>query len=55
MAVRPGEEDPAALARMTRLAVRSRQRWPAERAAAGFGAPGSLPVVETGAGGAGGR
>jgi len=55
VAVRPGEEDPAALALMTRLAVRSRQRWPVEQAADGFGAPGALPVVEAGAGGAGDR
>jgi coenzyme F420 hydrogenase subunit beta len=47
VAVRPGEEDPAALALMTKLAVRSRTRWPAELAAAGRGAPGLLPVVET--------
>jgi coenzyme F420 hydrogenase subunit beta len=45
IAVRPGEEDPAALALMTKLAVRSRQRWPAELAG-GRGAPGMLPVVQ---------
>ena len=28
--VRPGEEDPAALALMAKLAVRSRERWPAD-------------------------
>jgi coenzyme F420 hydrogenase subunit beta len=39
--VRPGEEDPAALALMAKLAVRSRQRWPAD-----LGAPGMLPVVQ---------
>ena len=50
--VRPGEEDPAAVALMARLASRSRQRWPLEQAMAGFGAPGMLPVVETGAAGA---
>jgi coenzyme F420 hydrogenase subunit beta len=44
--VRPGEEDPAALALMAKLAVRSRQRWPLERAAEGFGAPGMLPLTE---------
>jgi coenzyme F420 hydrogenase subunit beta len=42
--VRPGEEDPAALALMAKLAVRSRRRWPAELGA-GRGAPGMLPVV----------
>jgi coenzyme F420 hydrogenase subunit beta len=44
--VRPGEEDPAALALMAKLAVRSRNRWPAERARGGFGAPGMLPLVD---------
>ncbi|HZC98687.1 MAG TPA: Coenzyme F420 hydrogenase/dehydrogenase, beta subunit C-terminal domain, partial [Actinomycetes bacterium] len=44
--VRPGEEDPAAVALMAKLAVRSRRRWPAERAAEGFGAPGMLPLRE---------
>jgi coenzyme F420 hydrogenase subunit beta len=44
--VRPGEEDPAALALMAKLAVRSRQRWPVERAAEGFGAPAMLPLAE---------
>jgi coenzyme F420 hydrogenase subunit beta len=43
--VRPGEEDPAALALMTKLAVRSRQRWPAELDD-GRGAPRMLPVVQ---------
>jgi coenzyme F420 hydrogenase subunit beta len=43
--VRPGEEDPAALALMTKLAVRSRQRWPAEFDD-GRGAPRMLPVVQ---------
>jgi coenzyme F420 hydrogenase subunit beta len=43
--VRPGEEDPAALALMAKLAVRSRQRWPAELAD-GRDAPGMLPVVQ---------
>jgi coenzyme F420 hydrogenase subunit beta len=45
--VRPGEEDPAAIALMGKLAVRSRQRWPAESAAEGFGAPGLLPLAES--------
>jgi hypothetical protein len=45
IAVRPGEEDPAALALMARLAVRSRQRWPAEPGD-GRGAPRMLPVVQ---------
>jgi coenzyme F420 hydrogenase subunit beta len=44
--VRPGEEDPAALALMGRLSVRSRQRWPDQRPGDGFGAPGMLPLVE---------
>ncbi len=52
--VRPGEEDPAAIALMVRLARRSRQRWPLESAMAGFGAPGMLPVVETDASRVGG-
>jgi coenzyme F420 hydrogenase subunit beta len=46
---RPGEEDPAAIALMAKLASRSRRRWPLESAMAGFGAPGMLPVVEAGA------
>jgi coenzyme F420 hydrogenase subunit beta len=45
--VRPGEEDPAAVALMGKLSVRSRQRWPAEQAAVGFGAPGLLPLAES--------
>jgi coenzyme F420 hydrogenase subunit beta len=45
--VRPGEEDPAAVALMGKLAVRSRQRWPAESAAEGFGAPGLVPLAES--------
>lgn len=44
--VRPGEEDPAALALMAKLAVRSRNRWPAGRAGESFGAPGMLPLVD---------
>ena len=44
--VRPGEEDPAALALMAKLAVRSRQRWPADLED-GRGAPRMLPVVHT--------
>jgi coenzyme F420 hydrogenase subunit beta len=48
---RPGEEDPAAIALMAKLANRSRQRWPLESAMAGFGAPGMLPVVQTDAAG----
>jgi coenzyme F420 hydrogenase subunit beta len=47
VAVRPGEEDPAAIALMGKLAVRSRQRWPAESAAEGFGAPGLVPLAES--------
>jgi hypothetical protein len=43
VSVRQGAEDPAALALMTRLAVRSRVRWPAGGA---YDAPGRLPEVE---------
>ena len=47
--VRPGEEDPAALALMAKLAARSRERWPA-----GLGgdraAPRMLPVVQASGG-----
>ena len=47
--VRPGEEDPAALALMAKLATRSRERWPA-----GLGgdraAPRMLPVVQASGG-----
>jgi coenzyme F420 hydrogenase subunit beta len=46
--VRPGEEDPAALGLMAKLAVRSRQRWPLDRVGDGSGAPGMLPIVEAG-------
>lgn len=45
VSVRPGEEDPAAMALMGKLAERSRRRWPAERAVQGFGAPGMLPLA----------
>jgi coenzyme F420 hydrogenase subunit beta len=45
LAVRPGEEDPAALALMAKLAVRSRQRWPTDLGD-GRGAPRMLPVVQ---------
>jgi coenzyme F420 hydrogenase subunit beta len=45
--VRPGAEDPPALALMGKLAVRSRQRWPAELAGDGLGAPAMLPIVQT--------
>jgi coenzyme F420 hydrogenase subunit beta len=44
LAVRPGEEDPAALALMAKLAVRSRQRWPADLDD-GRGAPRMLPLA----------
>jgi coenzyme F420 hydrogenase subunit beta len=43
---RPGEEDPAALALLAKLAVRSRRRWPVEAGAQRFGAPGMLPLAE---------
>jgi coenzyme F420 hydrogenase subunit beta len=42
VAVRPGAEDPAAVALMVKLAVKSRLRWPAELAA---DAPGLLPIT----------
>jgi hypothetical protein len=51
VAVRPGEEDPAALALMAKLAVRSRERWPAGLGGA-QGAPGLLPVVQASRGSA---
>ncbi len=47
--VRPGEEDPAALALMGKLAERSRLRWPGGLAGPGgedYGAPGMLPLIE---------
>jgi coenzyme F420 hydrogenase subunit beta len=43
--VRPGEEDPAALALMAKLAARSRGRWPAGLGG-GQAAPRMLPVVQ---------
>jgi coenzyme F420 hydrogenase subunit beta len=49
LTVRPGEEDPAALALMAKLAVRSRQRWPADLDD-GRGAPRMLPVVQVSGG-----
>jgi coenzyme F420 hydrogenase subunit beta len=45
IAVRPGEEDPAALALMAKLAVRSRERWPAGLPG-DQDAPRMLPVVQ---------
>jgi coenzyme F420 hydrogenase subunit beta len=45
--VRPGSEDPAAVALMGKLAVRSRQRWPADGVDGGRDAPAMLPVVQT--------
>jgi coenzyme F420 hydrogenase subunit beta len=47
--VRPGEDDPAALALMAKLAARSRSRWPAELAG-DRAAPRILPVVQTSGG-----
>jgi coenzyme F420 hydrogenase subunit beta len=49
--VRPGEEDPAALALMAKLAVRSRERWPAELTG-DQAAPRMLPVVPASGGSA---
>jgi coenzyme F420 hydrogenase subunit beta len=43
--VRPGEEDPAALALMAKLAARSRGRWPVELSGDRT-APGMLPVAQ---------
>ena len=47
--VRPGEEDPAALALMAKLAARSRGRWPVELTG-DQGAPRMLPVVQVSGG-----
>ena len=47
--VRPGEDDPAALALMAKLAARSRGRWPVELAG-DRAAPRILPVVQTSGG-----
>jgi coenzyme F420 hydrogenase subunit beta len=47
--VRPGEEDPAALALMAKLAARSRGRWPVELSG-GRAAPRMLPVVQASGG-----
>jgi coenzyme F420 hydrogenase subunit beta len=47
--VRPGEDDPAALALMAKLAARSRGRWPAELTG-DRAAPRVLPVVQTSGG-----
>ena len=49
--VRPGEEDPAALALMAKLAARSRGRWPAQLGG-DRAAPGMLPVVQVSGGSA---
>jgi coenzyme F420 hydrogenase subunit beta len=49
--VRPGEEDPAALALMAKLAARSRGRWPVELGG-DRAAPRMLPVVQTSGGSA---
>jgi coenzyme F420 hydrogenase subunit beta len=47
--VRPGEDDPAALALMAKLAARSRARWPVELTG-DQAAPRVLPVVQTSGG-----
>jgi coenzyme F420 hydrogenase subunit beta len=44
---RPGAEDPAAIALMSKLSVRSRQRWPADGVDGGREAPAMLPIVQT--------
>jgi coenzyme F420-reducing hydrogenase beta subunit len=49
IAVRPGEEDPAALALMAKLAARSRERWPAELSG-DQASPRMLPVVQVSGG-----
>jgi coenzyme F420 hydrogenase subunit beta len=41
---RPGNEDPAALALMDKLSVKSRQRWPSGDLPAEWTSPGSLPA-----------
>jgi coenzyme F420 hydrogenase subunit beta len=51
IAVRPAEEDPAALALMAKLAARSRGRWPVELSG-DRAAPRMLPVVQASGGGA---
>jgi coenzyme F420 hydrogenase subunit beta len=51
IAVRPGEEDPAALALMAKLAIRSRERWPAWLSG-DQAAPRMLPVVQASRGSA---
>jgi coenzyme F420 hydrogenase subunit beta len=43
VSARPASADPAALALVTKLALRSRERWPASLDGAGHGAPGVLP------------
>jgi coenzyme F420 hydrogenase subunit beta len=51
IAVRPAEEDPAALALMAKLAARSRGRWPLQLSG-DRAAPRMLPVVQASGGGA---
>jgi coenzyme F420 hydrogenase subunit beta len=51
IAVRPGEDDPAALALMAKLAVRSRERWPAWLGG-DQAAPRMLPIVQASGGSA---
>jgi coenzyme F420 hydrogenase subunit beta len=45
--VRPGTDDPAALALVAKLAARSRARWPLELTDTDAGTPGLLPIVQT--------
>src|SRR4249920_3509807 len=40
---RPGREDPAALALLDRLSVKSRARWPVDEVAADWATPGAYP------------
>jgi coenzyme F420 hydrogenase subunit beta len=44
---RPGSEDPAAVALMEKLSIRSRQRWPTEELAEEWRLPGMFPNGET--------